>query len=182
MYERLEPEQSLAVLIDVQEKLFPHIHDFMELENELMRLLEGLQIFSVPIVVTQQYTAGLGPTLPALLENLSIQRQIEKLSFSCWGEAEFQACLAEFQPRTLILAGIESHICVQQTALDLLQAGFQVVIPVDAVGSRRLLDHQLAQQRLLQAGALLTTTESLLFELCARAGTDAFKALHRILR
>lgn len=175
---RLRRETAVAVLIDVQERLFPHIDGHTRLERQLERLLTGLGTLAVPVVVTQQYTRGLGPTISSLQP--FVQNPLEKRAFSCCGSAEFRQAIAPAD--TLLLCGIEAHVCVLQTALDLLADGKRVVWVDDAIGSRRSADKALAFQRLLAAGVIPTSVESLLLELCVQSGTPEFKALSALIK
>ena len=170
----------MAVLVDVQERLFPHIHEHETLEQNLLRLMKGLQILEVPIVVTQQYTRGLGATIPSLAAEIGSQSALEKMHFSCCGSPEFNSELEEAE--TVLLFGIESHVCVLQTALDLLEQGKRVAWVDDCIGSRKPHDKDMARLRLIQAGGIPTTYESLLLELCKISGTAEFKAISQLIR
>ncbi|HEY9840084.1 MAG: isochorismatase family protein [Candidatus Sericytochromatia bacterium] len=176
---RLSRDRAVVVLVDVQERLFAHIYENQQLERNLLRLLQGLQILELPIVVTQQYTRGLGPTIPAL-QRLFDTPALEKMHFSCCGSAEFNQAVDT--AKTVILCGIEGHVCVMQTALDLLAQGKRVVWVDDCIGSRRPSDKALALQRLLPHGLVPASTESLLLELCEISGTPEFKAISGLIK
>ena len=180
---KISREQCVAILIDVQERLFPHIYQHHELEQNLVRLIQGLKILNVPIIVTQQYTRGLGETIPPIKEILDPFQPIEKLTFSCCGVPAVWDHLGTMEERRyVILFGIETHVCVLQTALDLIREDFVPVIVEDCVSSRRLNDKQVALRRMEAVGCILTTSESLLFELLGKAGTDTFKAISRLVK
>jgi hypothetical protein len=184
---RLQVSSSVAVLVDVQERLFPHMHLAQELGRSLSILLQGFTVLGVPLVVTQQYTKGLGPTIPelrALLEAGGAGREgpVEKISFGCCEEPAFVARLEALGRRQVILAGIESHVCVLQTALGLLERGFHPVVVADCVSSRAPGDREIALRRMEAEGVLLTTRESVLFELTGAAGTETFKAISRLVK
>lgn len=180
---RIRKENTSAVLIDIQEKLFPHINNHEELLERTIILIKGLDILGVPITVTEQYTKGLGHTLSEVQEALAESyKPIEKMSFSCCGSDEFNKRQEGAGHSTIILFGIETHVCVLQTALDLLEKGVCPVIPEDAVSSRKLSDKTIAIERLRQEGARITTVESLLFELCVVSGTDRFKAISKLVK
>ena len=180
---RIDTQAAAVLLIDVQERLFPHVAASESLRRQCERLLEGAAHVDVPVLLTQQYTKGLGPTLASLTERLpSGTAPIEKISFSCCGEPRFMEALRSLGRRQILIAGIETHVCVLQTALDLRRAEYEPFIVVDAVGSRRETDREVALERLKQAGCPVTTVESLLFELCGRAGTDTFKAISRLVK
>ena len=167
-------------MIDVQERLLPAIDQWQRVVWNCGRLLDGARILGLPVVATEQYPKGLGPTAPELAERLG--KIPEKTTFSC------RECAAAFQPllrdgrNKLLVCGIETHVCVQQTVYDLLAAGWQVYVAVDAVGSRTELDYLTALQRMKSAGAVLTTTEAALFEWCERAGTPEFKQISQLVR
>lgn len=177
---RTRRQGTVAVLVDVQERLFPHINHHEQLEQNLLILLKGLNILEVPVMVTQQYTRGLGETIPSLQAELGQLIPFEKMHFSCCGSPEFNTELEEAE--TVLLFGIESHVCVLQTALDLLEQGKRVVWVDDCIGSRKTHDKELARLRVIQAGAILSTYESLLLELSEISGTPEFKAISKLIR
>ncbi len=179
---RIVIENSAAVLVDLQERLFPHIHAHEHLENNIKRLIKGLQILDAPIRVTQQYTKGLGNTIPSVASILQDADRIEKIAFSCCGEPSFMEALNRLQRPSIILFGIEAHVCVMQTALDLVDADYQPVIVEDCIGSRGPNDKSVAVERLRDSGCIITTSESLLFELCKEAGTDRFKQISKLVK
>lgn len=186
---RLKAEDCCAVLIDVQERLFPHIDGHAALQLELQRLVQGLAILELPLLLTEQYPRGLGPTIAPLADCLrqsgygeALQQAPDKLSFSCCGDRTFMEGWRRLQRPVAILAGIEAHVCVLQTALDLLADGVRVVIVADAVSSRKASHRELALARLRDEGATITSVESLLFELCGQAGTPRFKALSALVK
>ena len=147
-------------------------------------LLEGCRALGLPIIVTQQYTRGLGPTIPELLEALpqDAREPVEKITFSCCEEPRFMERLEASGRQTVLLCGIEAHVCVAQTAVDLREAGYRPVVVADCVSSRRPLDRDTALERMRQEGVLVTTAESLLFELTRRAGTDLFRTISRLVK
>ncbi|RMG42801.1 MAG: hydrolase [Methanobacteriota archaeon] len=179
---RIHRHNAVAVVVDVQERLFPHIHQYEQLEKNLNILIQGLRILKVPLIVTQQYTRGLGPTIPSVAESLGEFEPLEKLAFSCCGDNGFLDALRKSERNQVILMGIETHVCVLQTALDLLTDNYQPIIVEDCVSSRKLNDKQVAIERMRQAGMVITTYESLLFELCQVAGTEEFKAISRLVK
>jgi len=175
-------EDTAAVVVDVQEKLFPHIAGNELLERKIITLIKGLQILKIPPIVTQQYTKGLGSAIPAVAEVLNEYQPIEKVSFSCCGEPVFMESLKMLEKPFVILMGIEAHVCVLQTALDLLDDQYIPVIIEDCVSSRNLNDKKIAMNRLWNEGALISTTESILFELCETTNTDEFKAISKLVK
>ena len=179
---RILREEVAAVVIDIQERLLPHIHDGDLILRNCLKLIEGLKILSIPVIMTQQYTRGLGPTVPALIQMLPEVRHIEKISFSCCEEPAFEKEIALLGKKDIILCGIESHICVLQTCLDLLADGKRPVVIEDCVSSRKPNDKHVAIERMRQEGAFISTTESILFELTRRAGNETFKSISGIVK
>ncbi len=178
---QIKKNDSLLLFIDVQEKLFPHIDKHFELEKKLNQLVEGMQVLGVPIIVSEQYTKGLGKTIESVSEKLKDVPTYEKMTFSCMQNLELATAIELSGKRTIILAGIEAHICVLQTALDLCQEGFDVALVLDAVGSRSEENKSVSVLR-LQNKVAFTSVESVLFELCKVAGTEQFKAISRIIK
>jgi nicotinamidase-related amidase len=185
---------SRLLVIDVQERLAPHIREGEAVIANCRRLASGAAELGVPVSATEQYPQGLGPTVAALRG--LIGPPVEKLRFSAAGSLEWcgtggrtdagaadaaDAGAADDRDQ-VVLAGLESHVCVLQTAFDLLALGFRVFVPADAVGSRRELDRQTALNRLRDGGAVVTTTESVLFEWCETAANPQFKAISRLVK
>ena len=179
---RILQNESVAVVIDIQEKLLPHIYEGETTLQNCLKLIDGLQILSVPIIITQQYTKGLGSTVPSVIQKFPEFNYIEKNSFSCFDEPAFREKLSDPDRKSIILCGIESHVCVLQTCIDLLDAGFVPVVVEDCVSSRKPNDKITAINRMRQEGARITSLESLLFELTRVAGYDIFKAISRIVK
>lgn len=177
----LDAQGSRLLIVDMQEKLLPVIPESQALIAACERLIRVAQGLGVPVTATEQYPNGLGPTVSSLAQ--LVPERAEKLRFSCaeclpWlGEANVPEARAQ-----VIIAGIETHVCVLQSALDLLGAGFQVFVVVDASGSRRPLDAQIARQRMADCGVNLVTSEMVLFEWCQAAGTPQFKEISRIVK
>jgi nicotinamidase-related amidase len=179
---RILKEDSAAVIIDIQERLLPHMYDGEKMLRNCEKLIEGLKILSVPITVTQQYTKGLGPTQPSIMEMFSDFSFIEKTTFSCCGEPAFRENISLSGKKNIIICGIEAHVCVLQTCIDLIDDGFTPVIVADCISSRKPEDKSIAIERMRQEGALITTLESILFELTGRAGNDIFKSISRLVK
>lgn len=174
---------TLAV-IDVQERLlaaFPDDRRALVVRNTLIAI-DAARILGVPIVASEQYPKGLGPTIPEIRERLGETAPIEKIVFSCGRSPEFRAALDATARRDVILCGVEAHVCVLQTAIDLMNDGYRVYVPADAVTSRRALDWERALALLTQAGAIVGTTEMFVFQLLERAGTDEFKAISKLVK
>jgi isochorismate hydrolase len=179
---RILKNQSIGLIIDIQDRLFPHIKKNKRLERNVEVLIEGLKILDVPIMITEQYRKGLGPTIPSVAAAVNMEEMIEKIAFSCCDEPKFQEKLALTGKKFVIMAGIETHVCVLQTCLDLLDNGFQPVVIEDCVSSRNLNDKTIAIERMRQSGALISSYESILFELCRVSRTDEFKAISNLVK
>jgi nicotinamidase-related amidase len=179
---RILRKETAAVIIDIQERLFPHIHRHDEIAGRTELLVKGLQVLGMPVLLTQQYTRGLGATIPQIGELFSGEGFIEKTAFSCCDEPAFMETLRESDPKNIILAGIETHVCVLQTALDLISEGFRPVVIEDCVSSRLENDRTSALERLRTEGAIISTSESILFELLRFSGTDEFKSISKLVK
>jgi nicotinamidase-related amidase len=174
----LSPATTLLCVIDVQERLLRVMPAADRVVDRCRRLAEAARLLGVPSVLTEQYPHGLGPT-PAALADL-LPAPAAKLAFSCCGCDGFDAALAAGLTAA-VLAGLETHVCVSQTALDLLARGLRVFVVVDAVASRHPLDHEIALRRLEAAGGILTTSEAVLFEWCRSAEHPQFQAVRRLV-
>jgi hypothetical protein len=179
---RILSEQTAGLVIDIQERLFPFISGNDTLARNAAILVRGLQVLSIPVLVTEQYTKGLGPTIVPLQELLITEKVIEKLAFSCCDEPAFMEKLTGLGKKFIVITGIESHVCVLQTAIDLLENNFIPVVVEDCVSSRRLNDKAMAISRMRRSGAIITTYESVLFELLRYSGTEEFKAISRLVK
>jgi nicotinamidase-related amidase len=151
------------------------------LEN-LKRLVQGVRILRVPILWTEQNPAGLGPTLPEIADLLTNQKPVSKFSFSCCGSEQFRNELNTLNRKNMLIAGIESHVCVYQTAADLINLGFEVQVIADAVASRTLENKLIGLEKSKSVGACLTSTETVLFELLKDAKSEKFKEISRIVK
>jgi isochorismate hydrolase len=180
-HELVSRSESRLLIVDVQEKLVPSIANSERMLANCRQLIRGAAILNVPVFATEQYPKGLGHTVPVLAELLASIP--EKQRFSCsevlnWGLAAEQAD-NRFQ---IVVAGIEAHVCVLQTVLDLLAAGFQVFVVADAISSRDEFDWQIALNRMSDSGATIVTTESVLFEWCEVSGTPEFKQISQLIK
>jgi hypothetical protein len=179
---RILRENTIGIFIDIQEKLFPHMQERSMLEQNLVKLNTGLRILEIPIVVTEQYSKGLGFTISPLKLALEEFSAIEKTAFSCCDEPQFINTLSASGKKNVIVCGIETHVCVLQTTIDLLQAGYQAIVLEDCVSSRKLSDKNIAIERMRQEGAIISSMESVLFELTRTSGTESFKAISRLVK
>lgn len=178
--EQLSSMDTALLVIDVQEKLMPLIHDRASLVRNIAFLIDGAKLLELPVLATEQYPKGLGSTIDELKDKLP--HRPEKTAFSCAAVSEVVETLHREARPKVVLAGIEAHVCVQQTALDLLALNFRVYLPVDALGSRFEIDKEYALRRLEKAGAILTTAESVLFECVGGKDHPAFKAISSLVQ
>lgn len=181
---RILKEATVGLIIDIQERLFPHIDGNGQLLKNVEILTEGLQILDIPVKITEQYPRGLGTTIQPLKKILGNNQVFEKMSFSCCDEKGFYDYLIEAGQgrKNIIIAGIETHVCVLQTVVDLLSKGFQPVVIYDCVSSRSAIDKEIAIQRIRAEGAFVSTYESILFELARVSGTEDFKKISRLVK
>jgi nicotinamidase-related amidase len=178
--ELMSPADTGLLVVDVQGKLITLVPGHQRIIWNIRRLLDGAKTLSVEVAATEQYPKGLGPTVPELRERLGPIP--DKTAFSC---GACGSIFREWDERGIfrvLLAGIEAHVCVQQTAFDLMAAGYRVYLAVDAIGARFEIDYQTALRRMESSGATLTTTEAALFEWCQRAGTPQFKEISRLVQ
>lgn len=178
--ELMSRDDSALLVVDIQARLVEALAPPPTLIWNVRRLLDGAQALSVPFAATEQYPRGLGPTVAQLAERLG--EIPSKLMFSCRERHEIFDGWKERGIFKVLVVGIETHVCVQQTVLDLLAAGFRVWVAVDAVASRFPLDRDTALRRMESSGATLTTTEAALFEWCEVAGTPEFKIISQLVR
>jgi nicotinamidase-related amidase len=176
----MSPADTALLVVDVQAKLIGAIVDHARVVWNIRRLLDAAKILGVPTAATEQYPAALGPTVPELAERLA--SPAAKLTFSCGECGSIFDGWRERGVFKVLVVGIETHVCVAQTALDLLAAGFRVYVAADAVGAPGALDHDVALHRLDSAGATLTTTEAAMFEWCQAAGTPVFKEILKLVK
>lgn len=181
---RLTRADSLLLVCDVQERLFGAMDPEQreEMVKNIKVLATAARRFGIPIQVTEQYPKGLGHTLPELRESLGGFEPITKLTFSCCGTEEFVERLKAQKRRQVIFTGVETHVCVLLTSLDLLADGYTVNVVDDATCSRRRENRQIALDQLRQAGAVVTSTESVLFRLMGTADTEDFRVLSKLIK
>lgn len=181
----IDARKSTLLLVDVQERLLPAMGAPDEVLKRCAILLKAAKALDVPVTVSEQYPQGLGRTVPDLAAEIGNAPVFEKLSFSCWKDPAIKDHLIahhEAERPLIILAGIEAHVCVLQTAADLSAAGFGVFAVADAMSSRSPSSHALALDRMRQNGVAVVNTEMAIFELLGKAGTAEFKALSALVR
>lgn len=181
---RIQRENCQAMIIDVQEKLSPHIYRYNDILKKTLILIQGLQTLDIPILLNEQYPEGLGRTVPEIMAVLDTTKSktIEKVTFSACDNDETWNYLAQQNRISVLVFGVEAHVCVMQTVLDLLDNGMQPVVIADAIGSRSAYDRRQAIRRMRRAGAVITTTEAILFELCRSSKDPAFKAISQLVK
>ena len=178
----LTRDNTAFVVIDLQEKLMPAMSNEAKLEEKTVKLIKGMKVFDIPTVVTQQYTKGLGATIPSVTEALGSFEHVEKNTFGCVANEEFAAKIKGFDKKNIVVCGIEAHICVQQTVLQLMEAGYNVYLAVDCVSSRSEEDKLWSITRMGEAGAVITTYESILYEILRDSKAEGFKAVSAIVK
>lgn len=179
----LDADNAALVIIDVQEKLAPAMNQSLygQLILHANLLIQGFKALGLPIIATEQYSKGLGHTVTEL-PGATDQDCIEKMAFSCCGENKFLATLERTGAKQVLIVGMETHVCVFQTVIDLLDRGYEVHLVSDAVCSRFQSDYANALKTSARAGAVITTTETALFQLVKVAGTEGFKAISKLIR
>jgi len=178
----LDRKRAALAVIDMQEAFSQVIPDFDEMASRVALMAQACKLLNLPIIVTEQYPKGLGRTAPAIAEHLSDSAPpIEKLSFSACGAQEFDTRLREHHVEQVMLCGIEAHVCVSQTAHDLLQNGYQVHLISDAVSTRLARNREVAINKMARAGAIISSIEMALFELIP-AGTPEFKQMQALVK
>ena len=172
--------RGALLVVDIQEKLIRAIEGHDRVVAQTIRLVKAARILGIPVLATEQYPQGLGPTIEALAT--LVPDRPSKTTFHCLGAPGIAEALEEGHVQHVTLAGIEAHVCVAQTALELLRAGYRVQIPVDAVGSRFSVDREVALRRLERAGAVISTTEAALFEWVGDARHPRFKEISALVK
>lgn len=178
----LKPDQAVLVLVDIQGKLAALMHQRELLYKQLSRLVQGALLFDIPIIWNEQLPEKLGPTISEVADLLPGLQPIPKASFSCYGEPAFVEALEKTGRKHILLAGIESHVCVYQTCLHLLENGYEVTIINDAISSRTADNRELGLARMQMAGALPSSVEMLLFEMQVIAEGDRFKPMAKLFK
>jgi nicotinamidase-related amidase len=178
----LRKDDTLLVIVDIQTKLLNVIFERERLVSSCRKLIQAARLLEVPMVMTEQYPKGMGPTDPQILEVLEDVGAMEKVSFSCCGAKDFNRKIADFKKKQVVVIGIEAHVCVLQTVHDLLHQGYFVYGPYDAVSSRKEGDYTNALDRMRQAGAVVGSVESAVFELLEKAGTPIFKQVSKLIK
>lgn len=178
MINRLRTENTAMLMIDIQEKLLPVISGNDDIVSNTVKLLKAAEVLKIPMIYTEQYPKGIGNTISLLLESLPAGVvKHEKTAFSCCDENEFNEKLKGLARSLVVVFGIESHICVLSTVMDLLQRGVKTVVATDACGSRNPYNHHLAMEEARTCGASVLPTEAIIYQLMGKSGTQEFKAM-----
>lgn len=180
----LVKEDTALLIVDIQERLAGAMREKIKEETikNNLHLVELAKMLSIPVAVTEQYPKGLGPTVKEIQEALPSYQPVEKLTFSCCGEPDFLAAVKALNKKTILLTGMETHICVLQTCIDLLKSGYTVHLVRDGVCSRAKENWITGTEFMRDAGAVVTCTETVLFQLLKVAGTEEFKAISKRIR
>jgi len=178
----LSCDQAVIVIVDVQERLANAMQARDQVVGNCLHLVELAKLHDIPIIVTEQYPKGLGPTVEPLRNALPSYEPVEKLSFSCCGQTDFISRVGKVGRNTVLLAGMETHVCVLQTCLDLLKQGINVHLVNDAVCSRTKENSETGIELMRDAGAVVTCTETVLFQILKMAGSEEFKAISKRIK
>ena len=180
--ERLDCEHAQLLVIDIQERLLPSIAEHAAVLAQAERMIQAAAALEVPITVSEQYPRGLGATVPGIVAAARGAERLQKMTFSVCADAAGRERISALGRPQVLIVGIEAHVCVYQTALDLLSVALRPVVLADAVGSRRPLDCTIALDGLRTAGVTITTVESAIFQLVYEAGTERFRRILPIVR
>jgi len=178
----IEREKAALVIIDIQEKLFPYVKDQIILQRNVSKLAETAKLLDVPVIVTEHYPKGLGRTIPSVANLVKEAKKIEKTSFGCCGDEKFNKAVKKTDRKQIIICGVETHICVAQTAMGLKNGGYDVYLSGDAVSSRNETDAETAIERMRGEGIIISTTEALMYELMRDASDPLFKEFLKIVK
>ena len=179
---RITRAKAGLVVVDIQERLLPAIFEKERLVQNTVRLIRGSTILGLPIFATEQYRKGLGAAAPEIASAIPKFAPMEKVAFSACGASGFIPALKAKKVSHILLCGMEAHVCILQTCLDLLDKGFRVFVAADAVSSRTAENHRVGLERMRDAGAIIVSTEMALFEMLGEAGTDEFRQILALVR
>jgi nicotinamidase-related amidase len=179
----LDRNHTVLLVVDVQERMLPAIDNHEEVLANVVRLAAGFRRLSIPMLVTEQYAKGLGPTVPAVREAMAEWYiPVDKMTFSACGDLHFMNQLEAAGKGNVILCGVEAHICVYQTAMDLRDMGYTVELAADAIGSRSPRNRDIAIEKIMRRGIDVTSAEMILFEMMVRADVPEFKDVQAIVK
>ena len=178
----LSSDKVVMVVVDVQERLIPHIWEKEKIIKNMQILIKGMEILNVPILLTEQYPEGLGETIPQIKKLLSDVSPISKMTFDCSNNKSFMDRINGLERKQVVLCGIESHVCIYQTAIGLRDKGYEVEVVADGVSSRREANKEIALQRMRDSGVGITSVETVLFELLKTAEGKEFKEILKLVK
>lgn len=181
---RIDRNDAVLVVIDIQERLIPAMREGEKVTVQAAKMIRGARALDCPVLVTQQYTKGLGETLESVRDAFDGEfSYIEKSAFSVMGEPEFEKALENTGRKTIVLIGVETHVCVLQSALDMVEKGYDVFLVTDAISSRKELDESPAIKRMIGAGIVPTSVESALFEMLNNdSKSETFKTISKLIK
>lgn len=179
---RLDVTHTQLLVVDIQEKLTPYVVRRAEMVAQSVRMIEAAKLLDLPVSVSEHYAGGLGRSEQPILDAAADAPRLEKIAFSVCGDEQARERIVSLKRPAIVIVGIETHVCVQQTALDLLEMQMQPFVLADAVSSRRQSDYEFGLRRMEAAGVVVTTVEAAIFELLERAGTDLFRRVAPLLR
>jgi len=178
----LDKNEIVLVIVDIQERLAAVMSDRQRVVDNCLHLIEASKLLNIPVLLNEQYPKGLGPTVTDIREALHTYEPLEKVTFSCCRGGSFLKALEASGRKKVILAGMETHVCVLQTVIDLLRAGYPVHVVKDATCSRTLENFNVGSEFMRDAGAVITCTETILFQLLEKAGTEEFKNISKRIK
>ncbi|HBI64048.1 MAG TPA: hydrolase [Clostridiales bacterium] len=179
---KLKREDTAILIVDYQEKLMPAMHNKDAFIPRTCMLLQGLKALDIPMIVSEQYPKGLGSTVPEIKEVLGVAPVLPKTTFSCLDDEAIRAAIEATGCGTILICGAEAHICVLQSAMDLIAMGKKAVLVEDCLGSRKAHDMEISLRRAEQEGVLLTTAEAVLFELLGKGSGATFKTISKLVK
>lgn len=178
----LDKDKAVLVIVDIQERLADVMSERQRVVDNCLHLIEICRLFHIPVFLNEQYPKGLGPTVKEIKKALSPYEPIEKMTFSCCGQPDFLGKLASVNRKKVILCGMETHVCVLQTCIGILKGGYNVHVVKDAICSRTTDNFKTAIEFMRDAGAVITSTETVLFQLLEKAGTEEFKIMAKRIK
>ena len=179
---RIIPAETQCMIIDMQEKLVPAMFNKEACEDRVCMLARGLSLLEIPMLITQQYTKGLGGSLPSVYEAAGTKEFFDKRTFSCAQDENIVAALQKKNRKNVLICGTEAHVCVLQTCIDLKALGFQPILVIDAIASRKKSDLKAAIKRAMQEGVIITTAEAVLFELTVDSRHPKFRDISNVVK
>ncbi|MCK5281991.1 MAG: hydrolase [Nanoarchaeota archaeon] len=182
MSSNINPKDSLLLIVDIQEKFRPVISGIDDIISNIAKLVRAFNLLKIPILVTEQYPKGLGSTVKEISHALDKFDYVEKVCFDCFEKKEFADLIKKKNVKNIIISGIESHVCIIQTALSALEKGFDVYAVADAISSRKKIDYEIALRRMEKEGVKLVSTEMIIFQMIEDAKDENFKEISRIVK